>query len=224
MRLLLIEDEVSLGAVVKEGMEGAGYVVDWVTTGSAGLRLLEQADYALLLLDVMLPDTDGWTICRRLRDRRDTTPILMLTARDSIEDRVKGLETGADDYLSKPFDFKELRARVRALLRRDQVHKSRRIQIADLTIDTVTRRVQRGDTELFLTPREYTLLEALAGSEGYVISRETVMERIWMDREGGSNTVEVYISLLRKKIDADREPKLIRTVYGMGYMIQGPAR
>jgi DNA-binding response OmpR family regulator len=223
MRLLLIEDEISLGSVVKEGLESANYRVDWATTGSEGMRLLNEETFALLLLDVMLPDVDGWTICERLRRRRDATPILMLTALDSVEDRVRGLESGADDYLPKPFDFKELRARVRALLRRERVHKGRLIQIADLIIDTVTRRVLRAGAEVLLTPREYTLLEALAASEGYVLSREMVQERVWMDEECGSNTVEVYISMLRKKIDANRDLKLIRTVHGMGYMLQGPS-
>ena len=221
MRLLLIEDEEMLGSIVKEGLEASHYTVDWETNGRAGLERAEFGEYSLILLDVMLPEMDGWTICQNLRRRKDQTPILMLTARDSVDDRVKGLEMGADDYLPKPFDFKELRARVRALLRRERVHRSALVEIADLVIDTEKRLVWRGGEEITLTPREYTLLEALAAHEGQVLTREYILDHIWLDDETGSNTVEVYIWMLRKKIDADRDLKLIRTVHGRGYTLRG---
>jgi DNA-binding response OmpR family regulator len=223
MRILLIEDEAALALTLKDGLEAAHYDVDWVANGRKGLECATEGGYDLILLDVMLPDMDGWNICAALRRRRDTTPILMLTARDSVDDRVKGLETGADDYLPKPFDFKELRARIQALLRRDRVHKGRVIRIGDLEIDTESRKVIRGENEIPLTPREYTLLEAMALNEGQALSRERILERVWHDEDTASNTVEVYIWMLRKKIDADRSnAKLIRTVHGVGYMIKGP--
>ena len=144
----------------------------------------------------------------------------MLTARDAVDDRVRGLDLGADDYLPKPFDFNELLARVRALLRREAVHKGRVIQIADLVIDTKQRRVLRGDQEVPLTPREYSLLEALAVREGQVLTRDIILENVWMDEESLPNTVDVYVGMLRKKIDAGREVKLIRTVHGLGYSLR----
>lgn len=223
MQILLIEDEAPLALSLKEGLEAAHYAVDWETSGRAGLERAVQGEYDLLLLDVMLPEMDGWAVCAALRRRRNNTPILMLTARDSVDDRVKGLETGADDYLSKPFDFKELRARILALLRRDRAHKGRVIHIADLEMDTEARRVARAGKDITLSPREYTLLEALALSEGTPLSRERILERVWRDEDTASNTVEVYIWMLRKKIDADRSrPKLIRTVHGVGYMLKRP--
>jgi two-component system copper resistance phosphate regulon response regulator CusR len=171
----------------------------------------------------MLPGIDGWEVCRRLRDIRDTTPIMMLTARDSVRDRVHGLEIGADDYLPKPFDFAELIARVHALIRRDRVHRSRVIHIDDLVIDTGTRTVTRMGQQISLTNREYTLLEALASREGQVLTREAIMERVWMDEDSYSNTVDVYIGLLRKKIDSGHDVKLIQTAHGVGYVLRGPS-
>src|SRR5687767_5355773 len=204
MRILLVEDEEALGAVVKQGLEAVRYGVDWATDGAEGLEMARQGGYDLIILDVMLPGRDGWSICEALRARRDRTPILMLTARGDVDDRVRGLELGADDYLPKPFAFKELRARVAALLRRDHVHKGAVIRIADLEIDTQRRSVQRGGSEVVLTPREYALLEALARREGEVLSKEMIQERVWGDADSYSNTVEVHVSALRRKIDADR--------------------
>jgi len=171
---------------------------------------------------VMLPGADGWEVCAALRARRDTTPILMLTARDAVEDRVRGFETGADDYLSKPFHFAELLARVRGLLRRDKIHRGRIIRIADLEIDTTAGLARRAGQEVHLTPREYTLLEALAASEGRVLTREMIQDRVWRDEESYSNTVDVHITYLRRKIDADHPVKLIHTVRGAGYVLRGP--
>lgn len=221
MRILLIEDEAAIAKVVRRGLEQALYTVDIASDGAAGLKMALEGCYALVILDLMLPGVDGWQICAELRARRLRVPILMLTARGSVPDRVRGLEIGADDYLPKPFDFTELLARVQALLRRDKMHKTRRIRIEDLEIDTTLRRVTRAGQEITLTPREYLLLEALAAHEGHVLTRETIQERVWVDEESISNTVDVYIGLLRKKIDADHPVKLIHTVRGMGYTLRG---
>jgi Response regulators consisting of a CheY-like receiver domain and a winged-helix DNA-binding domain len=221
MRLLLVEDERPLGNLIRQGLEQAGYKVEWATDGDQGALLATEGGFDLVILDVMLPGRDGWSICQSLRARRDPVPILMLTARDAVDDRVKGLELGADDYLTKPFDFKELRARVRALLRRGNVNRARVIRVGDLEIDTVSRRVSRGGSEISLTAREYALLETLAASEGRILDRETILARAWPDPDGsGSNTVDVYIWMLRKKIDADRSVKLIHTVHGRGYVLR----
>lgn len=222
MRILLIEDDETIASLIREGLQESRFDVDWAPEGAGGLDMALAASYDLIVLDLMLPGRDGWSICRELRARRMTTPILMLTARDAVEDRVRGLESGADDYLPKPFDFSELVARVRALLRRDKVHKARVIQIADLEIDTAAATVRRAGQEIHLTPREYQLLEALAVNEGRVLTREMVQERVWRDDESYSNTVDVHITFLRKKIDAAHEVKLIQTVHRAGYMLRGP--
>lgn len=222
MRVLLIEDDEPIAEVVKAGLEEARLTVDVATDGETGLRMALGGEYAAIVLDLMLPRLDGWSVCRALRARRDTTPILMLTARDAVADRVQGLELGADDYLPKPFDFTELVARVRALLRRDRIHKSQVIRIADLEIDTASATVRRAGREVHLTPREFRLLEALAAHEGHVLSRERIQERVWGDAESYSNTVDVHITALRKKIDAGHEVKLIQTVHGIGYTVRTP--
>lgn len=224
MRVLVIEDEPAIRAVVAQGLEEARFTVDTAADGSEGLRMAIEEVYSLIVLDLMLPGIDGWRICETLRKRRDTTPILMLTARDAVNDRVRGLEMGADDYLPKPFDFAELLARVRALLRRENIHKGRTIRVADLEIDTALRRVTRGGQEATLTPREYALLEALAANEGQVLTREVILDRVWMNEESYSNTVDVYIGMLRKKIDAGQPVKLIQTVHGLGYTLKVPMR
>jgi DNA-binding response OmpR family regulator len=223
MRILLIEDEEGIASVIRRGLERARYAVEVVHDGREGLCRAHEGGWSLILLDLMLPGVDGLTICQSLRSRRDRTPVLMLTARDSIPDRVRGLETGADDYLPKPFAFEELLARVRALLRRESVHRTSVIEIRDLRIDTSHRRVTRNGVEIPLTPREWGLLEALVSNEGRALSRETILNRVWED-EGrtGSNTVDVYINLLRRKIDADADAKLIHTVHGVGYMLLRP--
>jgi DNA-binding response OmpR family regulator len=223
MRILLVEDEEGLGSVIKQGLEAVRYAVDWATDGTSGLEMARHGGYDLVLLDVMLPGRDGWSICEALRARRDRTPILMLTARGDVDDRVRGLELGADDYLPKPFAFKELRARVAALIRRNHVRKGAVIRIADLVIDTQRRSVERGGEPVTLTPREYALLEALARREGETLSRELIQERVWGDAESYSNTVEVHVSSLRRKIDADRPVRLIHTISRVGYMLRAPA-
>lgn len=236
MRILLIEDEPEIAAVIKHGLEtgearlddaGGGrapgrYEVEVVEDGAAGLERAARGTYALIILDLMLPGLDGWQICQRLRARKNPVPILMLTARDAVDDRVRGLEMGADDYLPKPFAFRELRARVHALLRREFVHKGKTLRIADLVIDTERQRVTRAGRTVPLTQREYLLLEALATREGAVLTREMIQERVWRDDESYSNTVDVHISSLRKKIDVDHEVKLIHTVHGRGYTLTAP--
>lgn len=222
MKILLVEDEVAIATVIKQGLEQEHYDVDAVYDGREGLRCATERLYSLIILDVMLPGMDGFTICEELRERGIAVPVLMLTARDAVRDRVHGLQIGADDYLPKPFDFAELVARVQALLRRDRLHKSRMIRIADLEIDTRARRVERAGQEIGLTPREYALLEALASHEAQVLTREIIQEQVWLDEESSSNTVDVYIGSLRKKIDAGHDVKLIQTVHGVGYTLKAP--
>jgi DNA-binding response OmpR family regulator len=222
MKILLIEDEAGITRLITRGLEAAGYTVETASDGAVGLEMALDNTYGLLVLDLMLPGKDGWQICEELRTRGRHLPILMLTARDAVDDRVRGLETGADDYLPKPFDFRELLARVQALLRRDRVHRARRIRVADLEIDTAQRRVTRAGVEIGLSHREYELLEALAAHESQVLTREVIQERIWMDEDSYSNTVDVYVGMLRKKIDAGHAVKLIQTVRGTGYTLRVP--
>jgi DNA-binding response OmpR family regulator len=223
MKILVIEDDEVIADLVRMGLEEARFAVDVARDGDSGLRKALEGEYGLIILDLMLPGQDGWQICAALRARRRVVPILMLTARDGVDDRVRGLDTGADDYLPKPFDFAELLARVRALLRRDKVHRARVIQVADLTIDTGGGQVWRAGKEIRLTPREYTLLEALAANEGRVLTRDVIQQRVWRDDESFPNTVNVHINALRRKIDADHAVKLIHTVHGLGYTLREPA-
>jgi DNA-binding response OmpR family regulator len=180
--------------------------------------------FAAIVLDRMLPSMDGLTVCRRLREARVTTPVIMLTAKDSLGDRVQGLETGADDYLGKPFQFQELLARLRALIRRDKVNKASLIQVADLEIDTQTRSARRAGVDLHLTPREYALLEALAANEGRIVTRETILSRVWLNEDNTDNSVSVYVRSLRRKVDEPFSPKLIHTVVGTGYVMRTASR
>jgi len=222
VRILLIEDDAPIAGVIKRGLEEARYAVTIARTGAAGLDMALIEPYDLIILDLMLPGRDGWSVCEALRARRVRTPILMVTARDAVDDRVRGLEIGADDYLPKPFEFKELLARVRALLRRERVHKASLIRIADLEIDTGGSIVKRCGREIPLTRREYTLLEALAVNEGRVLTRDAILERVWDDPESYSNIVDVHIAGLRRKIDAGHPVKLIHTVHGTGYTLRAP--
>lgn len=222
MRLLLVEDEAALACRTRESLEEARYTVDWARDGSEALALAREREYAAIILDLMLPGVDGWEVCQTLRRRRDPTPILMLTARGALEDRIRGFEMGADDYLTKPFALPELRVRVRALIRRAAVHRTRVIRIADLEIDTEARGVTRAGREIALTAREYTLLEALARNEGRVLSREYIQERVWQDDESYSNTTAVRIRQLRQKVDEGHAVRLIHTVYGQGYVLRAP--
>jgi DNA-binding response OmpR family regulator len=215
-----VEDEEGIAEAVRRGLEKASYRVDVTASGEEGLALACQGGYALLILDVMLPDIDGCLVCERLRRARSPLPVLMLTARDAVSDRVHGLESGADDYLIKPFDFSELLARVRALLRRDKVHRKRVIEIGDLCIDTTAHRVSRAGRQIALSPREYALLETLAMAEGRVLTREALQETVWSDEDVYPNTVDVCIGHLRRKMDQGYAAKLIRTVHGIGYCLE----
>jgi two-component system copper resistance phosphate regulon response regulator CusR len=222
VRILVVEDDPVIAELLQTGLEQNRFDVDLAGDGNTALQKARAGGYGLILLDIMLPGIDGWTVCRSLRDRRDPTPILMLTARDQVEDRVKGLEGGADDYLAKPFDFKELLARVRALLRRDKMHRTRVIKVADLEVDTTSRRVTRSGREIHLTPREFSLLEALVANEGRVVTRDQIQECIWSDDGGFTTSVSVHMANLRRKVDSDYPLKLIHTVYGVGYTLKGP--
>ncbi len=220
MKILIVEDDPAISSAVREGLDEAGYTTYVTRDGARALALALHGPFSLILLDLMLPGMDGLTVCRRIREARVNTPILMLTARDAVPDRVAGLECGADDYLCKPFDFEELLARVRALLRRDNAIKQSLVQVDDLVIDTAAKTVERGRARIPLTAREYTLLEALAKHAGQVLSREAIMERIWLNDHSTSNTVDVYIRSLRRKIDVGHPRKLIHTVYGLGYVLR----
>jgi two-component system copper resistance phosphate regulon response regulator CusR len=220
MRILVIEDEVTLTNGIRRGLEQAHYTVEVAHDGIQGLEMALAESFSLIILDWMLPGMDGLRICEELRAQRRSIPVLMLTARGSVSDRIMGLEAGADDYLPKPFDLAELLARVKAILRRDRVHKARNIQVADLKIDTQSHQVIRGEQEIVLTHKEYLLLEALAGHEGRILSREEIVHNIWMDEDCFSNVVDVCVGQLRKKIDADHRVKLIQTVRGFGYMVR----
>lgn len=220
MKVLLVEDERPLGIATSRILRGEGYQVSWAEDGLRGLRAAKTDEFDLVILDVMLPEKNGWDVLSELRQAKVNVPVLMLTALDEVADKVKGLDLGADDYLAKPFDMLELIARVKALLRRERTHRSRRINIADLEIDVGARRVKRGGKVISLTKREYDLLEALASNEGRVLSRETIQERVWNDEESLSNTVDVFIGTLRKKLDAGFSKKLIHTVVGFGYVMR----
>ena len=220
MKLLIVEDDPDISALMREGLDEAGYYTLVCRDGERALRLAQSGSYSLILLDVMLPTMSGTEVCRRLRTAGNVTPILMVTAKDGVPDRVSGLELGADDYLVKPFDFSELLARVRALLRRDHARKQSLIQIDDLVVDTAGHTVTRGGNPVSLTAREYTLLEALARHTGQVLTREAILSRVWVDEQSVSNVVDVYIKNLRKKIDEGAHKKLIHTVHGLGYVLR----
>ena len=218
--LLLAEDDSAIGKAIKDGLETAGFKVTWVKNGSEVLPMIEQNSYSLLILDLMLPGLDGLEVCVEIRRHRQALPILMVTARDAVADRVDGLNSGADDYMTKPFEFPELLARVRALLRRHHVIKTSVIEIGDLVIDTTQKTVKRGTREILLTPREFTLLEALAQNAGAVLSKEEIAMKVWEDEFTSSNTVEVHVKNLRRKLDDEGETKLIHTLHGMGYSLR----
>lgn len=219
MKILIVEDDGAIASAIRGGLDEAGYFTSVCRDGERALRLAKASSFSLILLDLMLPSMDGMTLCRHLRDARINTPVLMITAKDTIPDRVAGLEAGADDYLCKPFEYEELLARVRALLRRDHAVKQSRIQVADLVVDTSAHTVMRSGKAISLTGREYTLLEALSTHSGQILSREAIQERIWMDNSV-SNVVDVYIRNLRRKVDDNFGVKLIHTVYGLGYVLK----
>ncbi len=220
MRILIVEDEPKTGAYLRKGLSEAGYVVDWVEDGITGLHQAETEDYDLLVLDVMLPGQDGWTVLQNLR-RTKSTPVLFLTARDDVGDRVKGLELGADDYLAKPFDFVELTARIKSILRRGQPRDSNTLRIADLELDLTRRKATRQGDTILLTAKEFSLLWLLMRREGEILPRATIASQVWdMNFNSDTNVVDSAIRRLRSKIDDAYEPKLIHTVRGMGYVLE----
>lgn len=222
MRILVVEDDVVIAEQIARHLEREKYQVDVRRDGVEGESAARQEPYGLIVLDIMLPQRNGWDVCENLRRAKVTSPILMLTARDSIEDRIRGLEGGADDYLAKPFDIRELLARVKALVRRDKVHRTGSITIGDMEIDTHAHTVRRSGKEIHLTPREFSLLEALARNEGRTLTREVILERIWDNEESLVNTVNFHVASLRRKVDADFPVKLIHTVHGIGYVLRSP--
>lgn len=221
MRLLVVEDEPKIAAYLKRGLQEQGYAVDSALNGAEALDFAEAAPYDLIVLDVLLPELSGLAVCRELRRRGQLTPVLMLTARDSIDDRVAGLDAGADDYLVKPFALRELLARVRALTRRSsEGSKSPALELADLSLDPRTRQVRRGGRPIELTAKEYAVLECLLRDPGRVLSRTVIAEHVWnYDADIQSNIIDVYIRNLRRKVDDASDLKLIHTVRGAGYRL-----
>lgn len=222
MRILVVEDEQRIAIFIKQGLEEEGYAVDVACDGEEALDWAAMVDYDLIVLDVLLPKKNGIQTCRDLRAQGNKVPVLMLTARDAVEDRVRGLDSGADDYLVKPFAFQELLARIRALLRRSGEVKTTRLQVGDLLLDTLTHRATRGERAIELTAREYAILEFLMRHAGQVLSRTQIAEHVWnYDFYSTSNVVDVYIRYLRRKVDEGFDVNLIETVRGVGYKIEG---
>lgn len=221
MRLLLAEDERDLNRLITKKLTSAGYSVDSFFDGEEAIHVLSYTDYDGVILDIMIPKADGFAVLRALRERGKTTPVLFLTARDAIADRVRGLDSGANDYLVKPFAFDELLARIRAMTRLSFGASESVLTVGDLTLNLATQEVRRGGQPITLSAKEYALLEYLMHNQGIVLSREKIENHIWnLDYEGGTNVVDVYISYLRKKIDEGRKEKLIHTVRGRGYVLR----
>ena len=221
MKILLVEDEIDLNNVVTKYLKKNGYSIDSVFDGEEALDYLRYGEYDLVILDIMMPKVDGFEVIKKLRDKGNHTSVLMLTARDSADDKVKGLDLGADDYIVKPFDFNELLARIRAVVRRKYGNSSNKLVIGDLILDTSEKSVTRAGKQIELTGKEYEVLEYLMQSKNRILSREQIKEHVWdFDYEGGSNIVEVYIKFLRKKIDDNFSPKLIHTIRRVGYVLK----
>ncbi|MDF1552783.1 MAG: response regulator transcription factor [Deferrisomatales bacterium] len=221
MRILVIEDEDKVASFIKRGLEEERYAVDVAPDGDEGMALADLAPYDLIVLDLMLPGMDGFQILKRLRDDGVATPVIILTARNAVDDKIRGLDLGADDYLTKPFAFAELLARVRALLRRGQTQASPILKIADLTLDPAARRVTRAEQRIELTAKEYALLEYLMRHHGRVLTRTMISEHVWDQTfDSYTNVIDVYVNYLRKKVDQGFEPKLIHTVRGVGYTLR----
>ena len=225
MKILIVEDEPKTGEYLRQGLNEAGFVADLAATGSDGLHLALHGEYDLVILDVMLPELDGWQVLALLRRRGLEMPVLFLTARDQVEDRVKGLELGADDYLVKPFSFAELLARVRTILRRGRGGglDSNVLRVADLELDLLRRRVTRGGKRIDLTAKEFGLLELLMRRQGEVLPRSLIASQVWdMNFDSDTNVIEVAMRRLRLKVDDGQPVKLIQTVRGMGYVLEVP--
>ena len=221
MRILVIEDEKKVATFIKKGLVEEHYAVDTAFEGEEGLYLSEINEYDLIVLDLMIPKIDGFGVLKKIRERKNNVPILVLTAKDSIDDTVRGLDAGCDDYLTKPFAFAELLARIRALLRRDKKEKESVLRIADLSLSIVTHKVMRQGKEIELTSKEYALLEYFMRNPEKVLTRTMISEHVWdYHFDSNTNVIDVYVNYLRKKIDKDFDPKLIHTIRGIGYMMK----
>ena len=222
MRLLVVEDEQKVASFLKKGLEEEHYAVDLAFDGEDALYLMETNDYDVVMLDIMIPKIDGMSVLKRIRKNGNLVPVLMLTAKDSVENIVDGLDTGCDDYLTKPFAFSELLARIRALLRREKDAKAAVLEVGDLRLSLLTHEVVRGGKKIELTAKEYALLEYLMRNPGRVLTRVMISEHVWdYHFDTDTNVIDVYINFLRKKIDRDFDPKLIHTIRGVGYMMKG---
>jgi two-component system OmpR family response regulator len=225
MRVLVVEDEARMARLLRRGLEEEGHAVDVAADGPDGLWMATENDYAAIVLDLMLPGFDGVELCRRLRAQRIWIPVLMLTARDAVGDRVRGLDAGADDYLVKPFSLLELAARLRALARRDDRARPVRLEVGDLRLDPATKQAWRGETELQLSPKEFSLLELFLRHPGSVLTRSQIVEAVWdFAYDAGSNVVDQYVAYLRRKVDVPFGRHDIQTVRGMGYRLRQAER
>jgi len=221
MRILIIEDEVKIAQFIKRGLKEEGYAVDVANDGEEGHFMLSSNEYDAIILDLMLPKIDGLTLCRTLRKEGNQTPIIMLTAKDTVKDKVKGLDSGADDYLPKPFAFEELLARLRVLLRKKDSRVQTQLKVDDLSLDLLTHKVTRGDREIDLTVKEYALLEYLMRNAGNIVTRTMISEHVWdINFDTFTNVIDVYINYLRNKIDSGFADKMIHTVRGKGYLLK----
>ncbi len=224
MRVLVVEDERRMATLLERGLQEEGYAVDLAATGEDGIWLATENAYDAVLLDVLLPDLDGFEVCRRLREAGRWAPILMLTARDAVPDRVEGLDAGADDYLTKPFAYPELLARLRAVIRRGPHERPAAISVGDLSLDPATREVRRGDLPVPLTPKEFALLEYFMRHAGEVLTRTQILEHVWdFAFDGDSNVIEVYVRYLREKVDRPFGRQSLETVRGVGYRLRDGA-
>lgn len=221
MRILLVEDEKKIASFIERGLKEEHYVVDIAGDGEKALFLAETNTYDLIILDIMLPGKDGLSVCKELRDKKIDVPILMLTAKDTVKDKVKGLDSGADDYLAKPFSFVEFLARVRALIRRKSMVKTTLLKVADLELNQITHKVKRAGKEISLTSTEYALLEYLMLNANQTVTRTMISEHVWNeDFDSFSNVIDVYINYLRNKIDRDFKKQLIHSIRGTGYILK----
>ena len=221
MRILVIEDELKIAQFIKRGLKEEGYAVDVANDGEQGHFMLSSNEYDAIILDLMLPKIDGLTLCRTLRKEGNQTPIIMLTAKDTVKDKVKGLDSGADDYLPKPFAFEELLARVRVVLRKKDSRVQTQLKVDDLSMDLLTHKVTRGEREIELTVKEYALLEYMMRNAGNIVTRTMISEHVWdINFDTFTNVIDVYINYLRNKIDSGTTDKMIHTVRGKGYLLK----